>query len=1216
MNIGESLTASKNDFSDGSFRNSSGSSLETNSTPDCETDPTLDPVKLPKSNLLPIPKKSRTIKTDKPRPFLCSVCTRGFARQEHLKRHQRSHTNEKPFLCAFCGRCFARRDLVLRHQQKLHAALMGQDKALREAANTKELKQQLNERHIITKPGNKETILPTPCNPTGQALLLKRKSKDVQKNTSVQRPSSIYTPKKRQRCASFSASSMASYVQLKDASNIMAKEEMNDTPHQVGFSTPQLTAQQLQERVKMADYNINLTALDIPVDISLSEPMVGLSTNWIESNFEMCTSLFSEQNGNQLHDECSQKNQQGYLLQAQQNLQQYHKDLSTPSLFTPLISDFLQIGSSGGGVNGYVDLHSIDSNIDCFSYKGINTTHFNNSPEFNNSNNSIININDNPNVLLDNNDTKKKKELLHIEQGMTLNSSENLENFLYELQTATTDGDNLIQKVSDVPQSLPINDDHWLSEFINTQMDNNFKVDMNNFNEIGFPCSTSPTVTYTPSSLEYGNIPLKSNQTINTNNVSSFSLFHNEEITSIQNFNPNNTNTSTIISESPPLDIQTLFKSRQVDLFKKAMENVQLSNFLPDNCDKIQELSSQKQTHMTDYIYKHKYSRLKYFSKELHSQILKENNLTSVQFPTLEELNTYVNLYQDEFHIYFPFIHLHSVEPTFDIYPLLLSISVIGALHGFHSSHAMLLFNISKFHIREYLERTKDCHDKTPLWVIQSMVLLIFIGIFNNDLSITRTISTKIMSLIELIELKKLNQPLENFVTPPIKSDQLMNLQHSPELNSGFQQQYFTKEQKEEIFKYFITAQSRIRACHTILLISNLFTSLVDLDCCFRSIYLKCGVPCYHEDLYFCETYEDWMMLLDKYNIILDSKFSLIQLSNGEETYKNCLIYLANGHQFFYDHKKVSFKSLLSLLISIHEKIFIERHHLKNEKGVQLNEMKWCVRSRPIIESLLKNWEVLYIKNGGILTPNDSNLEFINSNPSLRLIIPLLLFAKIRTCLSLTSIMRNIWLKDWAAMNKALEEEYCDWDSLREATDYALDTVKFWIDSVSIVKNAEKTSLRTPIFSIACIFSSILIIAEYLKRIEIWARRSLNNATNSDFKSVDRALWLKSEIVWKKVETHLLPRGYNMQSYAEFLRVRANGALDVEVLDDNLARIAVDPNTKIEQTIQVILKAKLSSRSLYLGVRILGDAPIWPIALLFAHALQSRAIYNLTNFHI
>ena len=59
-------------------------------------------------------------KTDKPRPHVCATCGRSFARLEHLKRHERSHTKEKPFACPECTRCFARRDLLLRHQQKLH----------------------------------------------------------------------------------------------------------------------------------------------------------------------------------------------------------------------------------------------------------------------------------------------------------------------------------------------------------------------------------------------------------------------------------------------------------------------------------------------------------------------------------------------------------------------------------------------------------------------------------------------------------------------------------------------------------------------------------------------------------------------------------------------------------------------------------------------------------------------------------------------------------------------------------------------------------------------------------------------------------------------------------------------------------------------------------------------------------------------------------------
>ena len=42
-------------------------------------------------------------------------CKRPFKRLEHLKRHVRTHTQERPFKCSKCARAFARQDNLTQH---------------------------------------------------------------------------------------------------------------------------------------------------------------------------------------------------------------------------------------------------------------------------------------------------------------------------------------------------------------------------------------------------------------------------------------------------------------------------------------------------------------------------------------------------------------------------------------------------------------------------------------------------------------------------------------------------------------------------------------------------------------------------------------------------------------------------------------------------------------------------------------------------------------------------------------------------------------------------------------------------------------------------------------------------------------------------------------------------------------------------------------------
>ena len=625
--------------------------------------------------------------------------------------------------------------------------------------------------------------------------------------------------------------------------------------------------------------------------------------------------------------------------------------------------------------------------------------------------------------------------------------------------------------------------------------------------------------------------------------------------------------------------------------------------------------------------------KLKWFDEKLRVQIMQLHNLT--QFPRVKELNEYINLYQREFHPYFDFIHLQSITPKLENHSILTSVACIGALYSFHSYHSMQLFSISRHNIREMLEEFSDHHKgqdilapdfnlniskdhinkmyessyydggELPLWLIQAMVLLSFVEIFHSSSSINEQVATHLKTVIKLIQIKNLNKPLEKIINPPIDFNNM-------------KANKIGDENLKEIFDYFITAQSRIRTCHTVLLISNLFTSLVGLDCRMHSVDLKeGGIPCLQEALFHAANYKEWSKLLRvQYKIRLDSKFTLVELSNGGDDYTHCLRYLSNnalssmtdgvGNEVTFElddfhSRRLSHSTLLSMLLSIHEKIFIERS--KN-----YNTIQWELKSKPIIRQLMKTWEHLYLKNGGVFY-DSSNLDIIIQNPKMKLLLPLYNFAKLRKCLNIAPIMKKIWLKNWAKLNEILDDlmftccandelsaESYNKNLMREASLYCLDTIKLWIETVSFANNSEKSSINTPIFFITCIFSSIVILSVYLQVLEYMATKVV-------LVESDKKFWMQTEMVLQKLENHLSTNKSQIDSTVHPV-VKKPLAFSPEFLQ----KIAEDD----VQFNKMVVSTKLSAKCLYLGVRILGDAPVWPASLNFASGLFSRCQHITT----
>ncbi|KAI5954542.1 hypothetical protein KGF54_002317 [Candida jiufengensis] len=1131
----------------------------------------------------PIPKKSIQIRTDKPRPHICGVCTRAFARLEHLKRHERAHTNEKPYQCAACGRCFARRDLVLRHQQKLHTNLPN----LMRRGSSKDL--DINE-HINVLHNNTELNAPLP-----NGMILPEKSNDDKtKSGTPQFRTSLFGEEQTN-------SPQQPTMGVSPITSSNSPRPSVTQRNSVSITQPKATPMSRQGSVKMSRRKSSQHQIKqelSPESDSPKRKKIAQNNGSISTPLEFST-IPSHLINNFRHASYSAASGSSYTttkdaIQIQENNVTFTDSIPTHVEFgTPPLAAQTEEYHKIMGMSGLMDWGNIDS-LD-----------LGDEEKFALRQKSLKNIHDffTDGLKKVSNNQNKGKESIQMQQTQSrttifeIEDSVETQEFNQNSQFQQPQQAHLPPSISQI-QAPP-------QQILSQQLS---------------PQSNQGSVASSAASIDPQQLSNKAAAPIKR----SRSTMENGNGTP-QGSNNGTGSDSDWIKDlmGPSLDMNLNFSANTSfdDLKGYFQSNNAKTNKLKENFPKKQAQDFMQQLLGSDAngeinfdnninysiefpanFYNNDSSLI---SNETREKMMSLSNLGNHEFPTLESLKYYAQLYEFGFNKYFSFIHLPSLKSlrgqNFEIIPLLSAIAAIGSLYSYNNHDALLLFNLSKFQIQNFFEKELSSSNlqfkKIPLMAHQCLVLHIMISLFFNEPNMIDITSRQIKSMIRLIQSTHFNEPLEQTIIPP------------PPVPQGITTEE-TKQIIQHNYDYFIMAQSRIRTLHLFYVLQTFRSTMTGSPVLFSSSQLKNGSGCINDKLWWSSSATSWYATVCKTN---PPNWSIIELSNGQ-SFNSLSNYLKNP----FSAPHIPIKNLLTLLLSIHEQ-------LENEQA-QSNYISWNLEKKSKFETLINNWEILFHKTHGSLIITTENRNEMISTPDLKLIIPLWHMVKIKLHINYNSNVVYMLQKNYNLMNKELDlmdYKESNYNVLSKNISSCCQILDVWVHTTEIISyDVRETAVRTPVFLCCTIFISIIIMATYLDFIEQQCnRRDISNHELLDWFQCQQILSKMNKILTnsvKSVYSDVLTKDMNDLSnpISEDLVLKLMKLSEERSMyDDNIARDLDLEYNKI-QVIKLnkeinhqILMFNLSRRCYYLGIRVLADAPVWPASMGFAEALQFRASY-------